>query len=283
VNLQPGRRSPRRFWIFALLALPLSAQAPVPAAGVNFYSIEKEQALGAQLAAEYRRTATVIESAPLKDYLNRLGQRLAAKVPGATFPCTFELVDDDRIFRHEPIAFPGGPVFVPASLILAARSEDELAGMLAHSIAHIAARHGAREAAPGQLANQATIPLIYMGGWQGYAIRQGEANAIPLGLAKFQRRNEPEADALAAQTMAAASYNPAALIDYIGRLQPPDSLPSKATSPVPERDARLAALRTVIGNLPASRYASHDGFAAIQEEVERLTATPAKGPPRLAR
>ena len=122
-----------------------------------------------------------------------------------------------------------------------------------------------------------------MGGWQGYAIRQGEANAVPLGLVKFQRRNELEADALAAQTMAAAGYNPAALIDYIGRLQPPDPSPPKATSPAPDRDARLAALRTVIGNLPASSYPSHEGFAAIQEEVTRLTAKPAKGPPRLAR
>jgi predicted Zn-dependent protease len=247
----------------ALLARAVWAQTPAPAGGVNFYSLEKEQALGAQLASEYRRTASVIESPPVTEYLNRLGRRLAARVPGAALTYSFEPVDDDRAFPHEPVTFPGGHVFVPASLILAARNEDELAGMLAHSIAHIAARHGTREAAGGPLANQAAIPLIYMGGWQG--------NAVPLGFVKLQRRSELEADALAAQTMAAAGYNPAALIDSIERLQPPD------------RDARLVALRAGIVNLRAATHPEQDGFPAIQEEVRRLTAKPAKAPPRLAR
>ena len=110
----------------------------------NFYSIEKEKALGAQLAAEYRRQARVIDAPSVNAYLNELGQRLAAQAPATGFTYTFELVDDDQTWIHEAAAFPGGPVFVPASLILAAANEDELAAMLAHAIAHIATRQETR-------------------------------------------------------------------------------------------------------------------------------------------
>jgi len=106
----------------------LIAQETNPARGVNFYSIEKEQALGAQLAREYRRDVTVIEDAAVKAYLDDLGQRLAAKAGGPAFRYTFELVSDDGIVLNEPVAFPGGTVFVSTGLIRAARSEDELAG-----------------------------------------------------------------------------------------------------------------------------------------------------------
>jgi predicted Zn-dependent protease len=182
--------------VFALAAA-LSAQEASPARGVNFYSIEKEQALGEQLAKEYRRDVTVIEDATVNAYVDGLGQWLAAKAGGPAFRYTFELVNDDGIVLNEPVAFPGGKVFVPASLIRAARSEDELAGMLAHAIEHIAARHGTKLATRGELMDQATIPLIFVGGWTGYAMRQGAAIAIPAGFAKLQRQFELQSDALA--------------------------------------------------------------------------------------
>src|ERR1019366_4719232 len=100
---------------------------------------------------------------------------------------------------HKALALRVGPVFVPASLILAAADEDELAGMLAHAIAHIALRQFTREQTKGQIVNYATIPLIYMGGWNGYAIRQGAALAVPIGFLAFQRKNELDADQVAAR------------------------------------------------------------------------------------
>jgi predicted Zn-dependent protease len=272
-----------RVGLFAAAAAGLCAQANSPARGVNLYSLEKEQALGAQISKEYRRGVTVIEDAAVKAYLDGLGQRLAAKAGGPAFGYTFELVSDDGIVLNEPVSFPGGPVFVPTSLIRAAQSEDELAGMLAHAIAHIAARHGTKLATRGELMDQATIPLIYMGGWTGYAMRQGAAIAIPLGVLKLVRQSELQADALAVQTMSAAGYDPQALVNYMERVLPADVAPPSPMSALPRHDARLEALRKAVEGLPAATYPAHEGFAAIQEAVSRLDVKPAKVPPRLAR
>ena len=74
------------------------------------------------------------------------------------------------------MALPGGFFFVNSGLILKADNESELAGVMAHEIAHIAARHGTRQATRGQVINLASIPLIFMGGWTGYGIRQARAS-----------------------------------------------------------------------------------------------------------
>jgi predicted Zn-dependent protease len=251
--------------------------------GANFYSLEKELALGAQLAAEYRRNVTPIDSPTVSAYLNEIGQRLVAASHGPAFPYRFELVDASPTLVNEPAAFPGGPIFVSAQLILAAKNEDEFAGMLAHSIAHIAARYGAKQATKEQIVNQASVPLIMMGGWSGYAIRQGQALAVPVGFLKFQRQIELQADRLAVQSMSAAGYNPASLADYVERVQPEDSMPPKSTNPLPDRASRVAEIRAAIQDLPAAAYPPHNGFAAIQAEVARLAAKPAKAPPSLAR
>jgi predicted Zn-dependent protease len=270
---------------FALLlaCATLSAQTPTPGRGVNFYSIEKEKALGAQIAAEYRHQARVLDSPSINAYLDDLGQRLAAQAPATGFTYTFELADDDQTWIHEAAAFPGGPVFVPASLILAAADEDELAGMLAHAIAHIATRQETRQMTRGQMMNQAGMPLIMMGGWNGYAIRQGSALAVPLGFLSFQRKNELDADQLAVGILAAAGYNPQSLARYIERVQPADPPLRNAMAPYPDKDQRLAALRAAIEQLPPATYSAHPGLDVIHLDVTKLTARPAKAPPRLAR
>jgi predicted Zn-dependent protease len=280
---------------FALLLFcaTLSAQNPTPVPtpigvatpgrGVNFYSIEKEKALGAQLAAQYRRQFQAIDAPAVNVYLDELGQRLAAQAPATGFSYTFELVDDGQTWIHEAAAFPGGPVFVPASLILAAADEDELAGMLAHAIAHIATRQETRQMTRGQMLNQATVPLIYMGGWNGYAIRQGNALAVPIAFLAFQRKRELESDQVAAGILFSAGYDPQALARYIERAQPTDPALRNAMAPYPDKATRIAALQAAIQQLPPATHSAHPGLDAIQQEVTRLTARPAKVPPRLAR
>lgn len=275
----------RQAGILFVLATGLRAQNG--SRDVNFYSIEKEQALGRQLANAYRQGVRTLDVPAAKAYLDDVGQRLAAKTDGPQFTYTFELVDDDQIFLHEPVAFPGGSIFVPASLILAATSEDELAGMLAHAMEHAAARHGTKQATRGQVVNQSTIPLIFMGGWTGYAVRQNRAMAVPTGFVKFRRQYELDADLRAVKTMAAAGYNPRALESYIERVQGAEPKPANDMTPYPDVKARVAALQSAIANVPAQSYPAHDGLAAIQEAVARLVVTPAtppaKAPPRLAR
>ncbi len=246
---------------FALLlaCATLSAQTTLPPGrGVNFYSIEKEKALGAQIAAEYRRQARAIDSPSVNAYLDELGQRIAAQAPATGFTYTFELTDDERTWIHEAAAFPGGPVFVPASLILAAANEDELAAMLAHAIAHIATRQVTRQITRGQAVDQAGAPLIFMGGWAGYGIRQ-PYSALPIAWRAAQRKSELEADRAAVRMLSAAGYDPQALARYIERVQPADPPLPNGVAPYPGKDERLAALQAAISQLPPATYSAHHG------------------------
>jgi predicted Zn-dependent protease len=160
-------------------------------------------------------------------------------------------------------------------LILAAQNEAEFAGMFAHSIAHVAARHGTRLVTRGELANLASIPLIYMGGWNG----NGDA-LIPIGFLSTQRAYELEADRLAVRMMAGAGYDPGALVRYIVRVQPAntDMDMQKVFSALPSVSDRTAGMEQAIRQLPAGTYSSGDGIQPIQEEVRRLNPPPA--PPK---
>jgi beta-barrel assembly-enhancing protease len=249
---------------FTLLLTAFALYAQDPSKGVNFYSLEKERALGEQLAREFRRGATPLDSPDTLTWINDLAKRLAGSESQFTY--TFELIKDDQTVLHEPISFPGGFVFVPAALILEAQSEDEFAGMLAHAMAHIAARHGTKMATKGQITNQATIPLIFMGGWQGFAISRSGALAVPRSFSKSHRAFELDADSLAAEMMSAAGYNPEALARYIERVQPPDPPQADEYSPMPERSARAAAIRALA---KGRTYSPHPDFSVLQDEVRR--------------
>src|ERR1700719_4052058 len=148
---------------------------------VNFYSLEKEIALGKGLAQQVERQAKIINDPVIAEYVNRVGQNLVRN-SDAKVPFTIKVIDSEEV---NAFALPGGFFFVNSGLILKADNESELAGVMAHGIAHVAARHGTREATKAQLVNYGTIPLIYMGGWAGYAIRQATSLAIPMGFLKF--------------------------------------------------------------------------------------------------
>jgi predicted Zn-dependent protease len=222
----------------------------------------------------------------VQKYLDRLGQRLAAQMPEASFPFTFTtVVDDPCTTTHEPFAPPGGYVFVPSGLFLAAQDETEFAGMLVHAMEHIAQRHGMRQAARDTIANGASIPLIFVASWTGAC---SDTYAIPLGFVASQRSAELEADVLAVQAMARAGFDPTALVRYIDRVQVrPAGAMSKAYSPVPDRGERMAALLATIEKLPKGNYAvaSPDEFSAAQQEVRALSESPARRetPPSLLR
>ena len=158
--------------------------------GVNFYSLEKEIGLGKQLAQEVERQAKIIDDPVIAEYVNRVGQNLVRN-SDAKVPFTIKVLDSEEV---NAFALPGGFFFVNSGLILKAENEAELAGVMAHEIAHVAARHGTRQATRGQIVNFAIIPLIFMGGWTGYAIRQGASVAVPMGFLKFSRGFEQEAD-----------------------------------------------------------------------------------------
>src|SRR5277367_4338757 len=160
--------------------------------GINFYSIEKEIALGKQMAQEVERQARIVEDPVVAEYVNRVGQNLVRN-SDAKVPFTIKVVDDEEI---NAFALPGGFFFVNTGVLLNADNEAEVAGVMGHEIAHVAARHGTRNASKAELVNYGSIPLIFLGGWTGYAIRQGLGLAIPMGFLQFSRANESEADKL---------------------------------------------------------------------------------------
>src|SRR5262249_38486846 len=185
--------------------------------GINFYSPEKELALGKQLAGEVARQAKLVDDPLTTEYVNRLGQNLARN-SDAKFPFTFQVIDDEV---PNAFALPGGFVFVNTGLIKLAAEEDELAGAVAHEIAHVAARHMTRQATKTTIAQMGTIPLsvILGGGLGGYAGRQAAGAAMPMMFLKFSRGDESEADYLGVQYMYAAGYDPNGAISIFEKLE----------------------------------------------------------------
>jgi len=183
--------------------------------GMNFYSLEKEIALGKQLATEVERQARIVDDPVISEYVSRVGQNLVRN-SDAKVPFTIKVIDSDDV---NAFALPGGFFFVNTGILMKADNEAEMAGVMAHEIAHVAARHGTRQATKGQLLQYGTLPLIFMGGLGGYAIRQGASLLIPLGFLSFSRANESEADLLGLEYMYKAGYDPTAFVDFFEKIQ----------------------------------------------------------------
>src|ERR1041385_3640217 len=221
--------------------------------GVNLYSLEKEIGLGKQLAQEVERQAKIIDDPVIAEYVNRVGQNLVRN-SDAKVPFTIKVLDSEEV---NAFALPGGFFFVNSGLILKADNEAELAGVMAHEIAHVAARHGTRQATRGTIINYASIPLIFMGGWTGYAIRKGAGLAIPLGFLTFSRGFEKEADFLGLQYLYKTGYDPTAFVDFFEKIQSmekkkPGSI-SKVFSTHPMTDDRITAAQNEIGKILKSK------------------------------
>ena len=217
--------------------------------GINFYSIEKEIALGKQLAQEVERQAKIVDDPVIAEYVNRVGQNIVRN-SDAKVPFTIKVLDTEEV---NAFALPGGFFFVNSGLILKADTEAELAGVMAHEIAHVACRHGTRQATKGDLMQIGAIAAsIALGGWTGYAIRQGMGLAIPLGYLQFSQAAEREADKYGLQYLYKAGYDPTAFVDFFEKIQTmekkkPGSL-SKVFSTHPMTDARIKAAQLEINS-----------------------------------
>lgn len=235
--------------------------------GLNLYSPEKEIALGRQLAREVERQASMVDDPLVAEFVNRLGQNLVRN-SDAKVPFTFRVVDDPAL---NAFALPGGYVFVNSGLFDIAEDEDELAGALAHEIAHVAARHLTRELTKSRVANLATAPLgAVLGGWAGYAGRQGAALAIPMSLLSFGRKDEAEADYLGVQYAYAAGYDPTGVISIFEKIESlerkrPGAV-SKAFSSHPQDADRIAQTQREIQEILPAR----DGYVVTTSEYRAI-------------
>jgi beta-barrel assembly-enhancing protease len=208
--------------------------------GLNFYSLEHEIALGKQLSAEVERQAKFINDPVVTEYVNRVGQNLVRN-SDAQVPFTIKVIDSDVV---NAFALPGGFFYVNSGLILHADEESELAGVMAHEIAHVCARHGTKQATKGEITQLAMIPALIFIPYTlaGYAIYQGMQFAIPIAFLQFTRTDEAEADYLGLQYMYKAGYDPNAFVSFFEKVaadekKQPGTVPKIFSThpPTPER------------------------------------------------
>lgn len=258
---------------------------------INFYNLEQEVALGRQVAQEVEQTAKIVDDPVIAEYVNRIGQNLVNN-SDAKVPFTIKVIDSEEV---NAFALPGGYFYVNTGLIELAADEAELAGVMAHEIAHVTARHGTRSLTRSQLVEFATIPLLFIGGWAGYGVQQAANFAIPMTMLKFSRSFEKEADFLGVQYLYKTGYDPAAMVQFFERLKAihkrNKSAIAQAFSTHPLTQKRIKSVQKTIDELlPAQReYAvSTSEFRSVQERIARLrghqrTAGTDENQPRLRR
>jgi predicted Zn-dependent protease len=182
---------------------------------IDFYSNSKEVALGRQLAAEIDRQAKFITDPVITEYINRVGQNIVLH-SDAKIPFTIKVLDSPDV---NAFALPGGFLYVNSALVLAADNESEIAGVMAHEIAHVAARHGVEQASKGRLFQYLSIPLIFVGGPVGMIAQNAFNILVPLSFLKFSRGAEEEADLLGLQYMWASGYDPTSMLSFFEKLK----------------------------------------------------------------
>ncbi len=183
--------------------------------GLDFYSLERERMLGRELARQVESESRLVHDRELTEYINRIGQNIVRN-SDARVPFVIKIIDDDEV---NAFALPGGFFYVNTGLILAADNEAELAGVMAHEIAHVAARHATKNATRQELLNLASIPLIFFGGPAAYAVQQLAGLAVPMSLLKFSRDAEREADLLGVEYEYAAGYDPQEFVRFFEKLK----------------------------------------------------------------
>jgi predicted Zn-dependent protease len=256
----------------SLAGILLFGQGPEPS-NVDRLTREKEAAIGARLAAEIQRQTTDLADSAVLEYIQCVERRLTPAIPdGWNWRLAVIRDEHDGGSTHEPLAFLGGYIFVPASLLLAAENEAELAGMLAHSMAHVAESQEIRLGPRAQEANVAAIPNAVYVGWQ-----ESGAGAISPENLKVMRGYELEADRYAVKIIAAAGYDPVALVNYVRRTQ------QARVFSLPPREKRIAALEAAIVGLSPAVGRPCGDFNAIQTRVRGLVTPPPSPPPTLYR
>lgn len=236
--------------------------------GVNFYSLEKEERLGHELALELEQNVRLVKDPVISDYVNQIGQAIVRN-SDAKVPFTIKVIDDDEV---NAVALPGGYFYVNTGLIMAADSEAELAGVMAHEVAHVAARHATRTETKAKIWNLASLPLVFVGGPAGLAVRQIMTLGLPVSFLKFSRDAEREADLLGLEYQWAAGYDPLALVQFLEKVHRREkrehSFLVKAFSTHPMTEDRIKRAQDEIGSILRAR----DQYVLTTSEFDDVKA-----------
>jgi predicted Zn-dependent protease len=239
--------------------------------GINFYSLEKETELGKELSVDVEQQSRLIHDPVIEEYINRIAQNLVHH-SDAKVPFTTKIIQNDEV---NAFALPGGFFYVNTGLILAADNEAELAGVMAHEIAHVAARHATRGETKRNIWNLASMPLVFVGGPIGYAVQQAAGLAVPMGYMKFSRDAEREADLLGLEYGYMTGYDPAAFVQFFEKIKVLDkkkpNFLAKAFATHPMTDDRIRRAQEEIQTLLPAREEYIVDTSEFQEVKARLS------------
>jgi predicted Zn-dependent protease len=231
-------------------------------------SVEKEVALGRQLAAEVDRQGKFIDDPLITEYVNRVAQNLVLH-SDAKVPFTVKVIDSDEV---NAFALPGGFFYVNKGLILAADNEAELAGVMAHEISHVIARHAVENQTKANMMQYGTLAgIILLGGIPGMVLQNTAGFGMMAAFTKFSRNAEAEADKLGTEYLYAAGYDPTALATMFEKLEaknkkkPGTIAKIFADHPAPA-DRRAASLAL------AGRFPEHEEYVINSSEFNRVKA-----------
>ena len=234
----------------------------------NWYSTDSEIKMGKTYADEIEKSVHLITDPVVEEYVNRIGQNIV-KNSDCKVPFTIKIIDSDEI---NAMALPGGFFYVNSGLILNADEEAEMAGVMAHEIAHVCAHHIAREMTRANYAQLGTIPLIFIGGWTGYGIYEAANIGIPITFLKFSREFEAQADYLGVQYMYRAGYDPQAFIAFFEKIQALEKrkpgLVAKAFSDHPQTPDRILHSQEEIAQILPPR----DEYTVTTSEFDDVKA-----------
>lgn len=274
-------RTKQRVLAFVLILCGAVAAADGPRKlkpGFNLFSKEQDIQLGKEAAGEIEKQYQVIDSPQLNAYLQRIGSKLAATGEAGGYPYTFKLVNDKSI---NAFALPGGPAFVHTGLLSAAENEAQVAGVLAHEIAHVALRHGTNQVSKAQLLQIPAVLAVAAAGQKGGMLGSLAQLGVGLGagsvLLKFSRNAERDADLLGARIMARAGYNPIEMARFFEKLEAQGgSRGPQFLSDHPNPGNRVKSVEAEVRYLPRRSYTTGDApqFAQIQKLVAGLPAPP---------
>jgi hypothetical protein len=240
--------------------------------GMDWYSIETDIKVGKMASQELEASAKLVKDPVVTEYVNRIGQNLVRN-SDSKVPFTIKVLDDDDV---NAMALPGGFFYVNSGLILAVDDEAELAAVMSHEIAHVALRHWSRTQTRAQIANLATIPLIFVGGGIGYAARQMAGLGGLLTFSKFSRNFEAEADYFGLEYMYKAGYDPNAFVTVFEKLQAlekkkPGTL-SKAFASHPQPPDRIQSSQREIATILPAREQYIETTSEFNDVKARLAA-----------
>jgi hypothetical protein len=263
--------------ISVALASSLDAQTKIEAPS-NGYSVADDVKLGREAAAEARKELPLLDDERVDDYVERIGERLVAAIPPEYrhdgFEYTFDVVNQKEI---NAFALPGGPMFLNRGMIQAAKSEGEMAGVMAHEISHVALRHGTAQATKGQkfqigaIAGQVIGAIV--GGTAGSIIAQGSQFGLGAYFLKYGREYETQADIMGAQIMARAGYDPREManmfrtIEAEGKASGPEWLSSH-----PNPGNRFNSITREAESLRVQGNANTGQFASIKGRLGDMPA-----------